>query len=72
MPKLYYVRYERGDSMFLCERCAVRAVKLSHYVARPVPAGMGRATLEPVYDSDLLDYRCSHCGVACDYFTTNH
>jgi len=68
--RLYYVRYERGDATFLCEHCALRAVQSANYIARPVPASMGRATLMPVYDSDLLDYRCNWCGVECTYFSS--
>ena len=71
-PNLYYVRYERGDAMFLCERCAVRAVQLSKEYARRPPAGMGQATLTPVYDSDLLDYRCDRCGVDCTYHSSDN
>ena len=66
MPKLHYVRYEFRASMFLCERCAARAVRL-FTVTVPVPTGVSRTEMKPVRNADLLEQyrRCDCCGVDC-------
>lgn len=73
MPNLYYVRYEFRASMFLCESCASRAVRL-FAVTVPVPTGTGRTVMKPVRNADLLEqYRCCDCcGVDCTPSANNN